>query len=344
MNKKNVLYVKDLNNLKDIEHQIDPNNPASYNTNWFYNQDNSNATPGWFMQFDQWLNNILDLDERFSTNLCYELKTDENWNWEYNYDLSYSPTAAEDYQCKDWTTPWFYSIVKWDYWYVYEFNKEQLKDISNSVIDLNKDYDNPSLEIKDRVWLYERDKYSEDLVIWKDNLNEIKIKGKWSIFITKDKTDLTNKSAILNVNSNIIYDNTKIITWDKVNEYEWDALAIVVNWNMKISSKVTKMEWIYFVDWDVYIEESKELIDIDRLYVTWNIYVKRNATVWWTLNTWLVDKYTKMEDAPVFRVSGSTRYLFIQPAILNENKGYHKEIEVPANDLNLDCTVNWLCN
>jgi len=40
------MYVKDLSNLKDIEHSVDQTNPASYNTNWFYNQETSNPTPG----------------------------------------------------------------------------------------------------------------------------------------------------------------------------------------------------------------------------------------------------------------------------------------------------------
>ena len=346
------LYVKDLKNLEDIEHQIDTSNPASYNTNWFYNQDNAESTPGWFMKFWWDLNDILNLDYQYATNSCYKVKDEawfiwwhypENEIWEYDYDTVYEPDASTDYQCNDWTTPWFYSIVKWDYWYVYTFNKTQLKDIASSTIDLGKDYDT-NTQIKDRVWLYERDVHWEDLVIWKDNLNEIKIKWKGSIFITKTKDDLSNKGTVLNINSNIIYDNTNIVTGSKVNEYDWDALAIVVNWDMKISSKVTRMEWLYFVDWDVYVEESKQLIDIDRLYVTWDIYVKRNATVGWTLHNWTVDKYTNMEDAPVFRISGSTRYLFIQPSIFNSNTWYYKEIEVPANDLNIDCTIHWLCN
>ena len=346
------LYVKDLKNLEDIEHQIDPSNPASYNTNWFYNQDNYESTPGWFMKFWWDWNDILNLDYQYATNSCYKVKDEawfirwhypENEIWEYDYDITYEPDVSTDYQCNDWTTPWFYSIVKWDYGYVYSFNKTQLKDIASTTIDLEKDYD-ANTKIKDRVWLYERDIHWEDLVIWKDNLNEIKIKWKWSIFITKTKDDLSNKGTVLNINSNVIYDNTTIVTGSKVNEYDWDALAIVVNWDMKISSKVTRMEWLYFVDWDVYVEESKQLIDIDRLYVTWDIYVKRNATVWWILNSWTVDKYTNMEDAPVFRISGSTRYLFIQPSIFNSNKWYYKEIEVPANDLNIDCTVHWLCN
>jgi len=40
------MYTNDLSNLKDTEHQINPLNPASYNTNWFYNQNTNVATPG----------------------------------------------------------------------------------------------------------------------------------------------------------------------------------------------------------------------------------------------------------------------------------------------------------
>jgi hypothetical protein len=43
------MYVKDLSNLKNIEHSVDPNNPASYNTNWFYNQGSTVLKPSGFV-------------------------------------------------------------------------------------------------------------------------------------------------------------------------------------------------------------------------------------------------------------------------------------------------------
>jgi len=45
-----------------------------------------------------------------------------------------------------------------------------------------------------------------------------------------------------------------------------------------------------------------------------------------------------MQDSPIFRVKGSTRYLYIQPKIIQDLNKFYKETEIPANDLNVDCT------
>ena len=327
------MYVKDLSNLKDIEHKVDPNNPASYNTNWFYNQGSTWVKPSWFLGADNWANDIFNFDNKFVTKKCY--KFDEKTQT-YDFAHPYEPTY-DNHKCEDWTKPWFYAIIDWDYWYLYEFTQNQLRNMLTRVIDLDTWDD--WITIRDRIWLYEERKYSKPLVIWKSGVKEVKIKWKGSIFVTKNITDLNDKSATLNINSNIVYENNEIKVGTKQWDYKWDSMAVVVNWNLRIWSKVEKMEGMYFVDWDVYIEEGKNTLEIDKLYVTWNLYIKRTSTT----NS-QIDRFTGTQDRPVFRVTWwKERYFLVMPKIMKTIWGYYKEIEVPANDLNLDCIKLWKC-
>jgi hypothetical protein len=141
------------------------------------------------------------------------------------------------------------------------------------------------------------------------------------------------------VNSNIVYQNNTITTGNKYWDYTGDAMALVINWDLRIWSKVEKMEGVYFVDGNVYIESWKNMLEIDKLYITWNLYIKRTATT----NS-QTDRFTGTQDRPVLRVTGwKGRYYLVQPKIMLDRNKYYKGVEVPANNLNLDCTKLWKC-
>lgn len=329
------MYSSDLSNLKDIEHQIDLTNPASFNTNWFFNQDEDTILPWGFIQHNWWDDNIINLDDKSTTTMCYEYDSSTN---SYNYNSEYSPDENWGI-CRDWTYPWFYAIRKWLYWYLYEFNREQLKDLMLTWLDLEKDVDWWT-NIKDRVWLYEQKAHSwDELIFWRNSVDNVNISWLWSIFVTNDLDSLDDKSAVVNVNSNITYSSNDITTWETFEDVTWDSMAVVINWNLKIWSKVEKMEGVYFVDWDVIIEESRNMLEIWVLYATWDIIIKRKATT----NS-QIDLYTDSQDRPVFRVTwDNKRYMILQPKILQESTWYYKELIVDPNDLNFDCKVHWIC-
>lgn len=342
------MFVEDLGNTKDIEHQVQVWNTASYNTNWFLNQDNNTLVPGWFMQHNSWTDNLFSLDQKYNTISCYAYNSQLN---EYNYSSLVSVNSTT-WKCPDWKYPWFYAIKNGSYWYNYKFNKDQLQWLLNGWVNLNKwSWTEP--EIKDRVWVYSQvDNSNKDLVIWKVWVQKVEVEWMWSIFVTRDinnlwvkdlpydKTHPENLRVTLNINSNVLYKTNTITTWWTTQDINWDSLAVVVNWNLKIWSQVEKLEWVYFVDGDVIIEESRNTLEIDQLFVTGKIIVKRKATT----NS-QVDRFTWTQDRPVLRITwGKKRYMYLQPKILQEPTKYYKEQEIEANDLNFDCKVHWSCN
>lgn len=328
--------------MTNIEHSLDPNTSSSYNTNWFLTQSSGTNTPrGFFQRRPQ--DNTFNLDQKFTTDTCYKYDRSKN---EYDYSTVESVkdptdiTSPTSWQCSDWSYPWFYAIRKWLYGYLYEFKESQLKGLMETWINLDLDAGGTT-NIRNRVWVYNQSAHNNKwLVLGKQSVKEIKMSWLWNIFVTKDLTNLSNKTAVVNISSNIVYNSNEIKTGEKPEDVQWDAMAVVINGNLVIWSKVEKIEWMFFVDWDVIVEESRNMLEIDWLYVTGKVIVKRKAT---TNNE--IDDLTGSTERPVFRVTWwKKRYQFLQPKLLQSHETYYKEDEVEANNTNFDCNEHGICN
>lgn len=342
------MYVQDLAGTTWIEHQVKLGNPASYNTNWFLNQDTWTTPAGWFVQHNGGIDNLFNLDQKYNTTSCYPYNPQLN---EYDYSMPLAPDSVTN-KCQDWKYPWFYAVKNGQYGYNYKFSKTDLQGLLSSWINLDT-WTTWGPTIKDRVWVYSQvDNSNQDLVIWMTWVPSVKVSWLGSIFVTRDINNLNTKdlpydslnpgnlAVTLNINSNVLYNSDTITTWNTMKDITGDSMAIVVNGNLKIGSQVEKLDWTYFVDWDVIIEQSRNTIEIWNLFVTWKVIVRRQATT----NS-QVDRFTGTQDRPVLRITGDKkRSIFLQPRILQEPNKYYKEQAVEANDLNFDCKYNGSCN
>lgn len=345
------MQVRDLRGLKNIEHKTLAANPGSYNTNWFLSQDEDDQVPDAFKQFTptgklKGSQNLGFSDQKYDFTTCY--KYDELKN-EYDFTQAES-VNPETHKCWNGKRPWFYAIVDGDYGRTYKVGKSEIQNLAS--VGMNLQQVSPTQpEVPDTLWIYEKNSQTDangntlDFVLGKAWVTNITMKWMWSIFVTRNIKNLDDRDdpydpeapekfrALLNINSNVSYSSDEIKTGDKSSDISWDALAIVVNGNARIASNVEKVEGILFVRGDLVIEESRQPIVLDRVYVTGNIYVKRKPTT----NS-AVDKITGNQDRPVMRITGGkNRYMYLQPRILQEGQKYFSQQQVEANDLNFDC-------
>lgn len=342
------------NPLEDIEHQTDVTNPASFNTNWFVGQASNALLPSAFTQKNAQRNgnseadNTFNLDQKYNLFSCFEYDSQKN-EWNLNSETDVEPKTKK---CQDGKRPWFYAIVEGDYGRTYNFTKSIIDGLLSTGMNLSR-VEPTQPDIKDTVWIFDRmsNNGQQDLIIGQNGVKSVKISGQGSMFITEDREDLKKKAdpynksepekfkAVLNVQSNIEYSTTVVKTGEKIGDISGDALAVIVNGNMRIGSQVEKVDWVYFVNGDLVIDDSHLPLEMEQVFVTGNIYVNRKTT-----KNSSIDPYTGMQEKPVFRITGGgKRYMFLQPKVFTEPQGYENEQKVDANNTLLDCKFHGNC-